>query len=110
MHNQEIPYGVPYNKIQEKEITKFFEYMPRPSVKDGNYQVQGKTEIQHEPTKLNYWHVEYLIIDYKNNPIKYGKSEYIKNFCRKVLTDIICANSSNELPSFEPISSRYYKN
>lgn len=106
--NQSIPYEMTKNKPLEKEINKFFNYIPKPHIKDGKFELMGKTEIHHDPTKLNYWHVEYNLIDYKGETLKYNGSEYIKGFCKKVITDILCANSYNYYPDVKPIPKKFY--
>jgi len=108
IHRQQVPYTVPTNPHFKKEVDKFFEYVSKPIIEDDKFLLQGETNIQHDPTKLNYWHVEFNLIDFKGVALKYNNSTSIKDFCVKVLKDIICANSYNYLADPKPIPKKFY--
>jgi len=110
INNQSVPYSQKESKDLKKEIDKFFTYFDKPIIVQGQYKFEGTTKLIHDPINLNYWHLELNLFDFKNDPIKFKDSAYIKDFCKKVITDIICANSYPQLGSIPTISEKYFIN
>jgi hypothetical protein len=106
---QTIPYTQTENKDLTKEINRFFEYIDKPIISDGSYTLEGVTKLLHDPINLNYWHLELNILDFKRNPIKHRSSRYIEDICKKILTDIICANSFSNVKDIPEIPKNIYK-
>lgn len=107
--SQSIPYLQPATKDLTKEINIFFQHVDKPIISDGSYKLEGETKLLHDPINLNYWHLELNILDYKQNPIKYKSSRYIEAFCKKVIDDIICANSFSKLTIIPEIPKNFYR-
>jgi hypothetical protein len=107
--SQSIPYDQTATKDLTKEINRFFEHIDKPIISDGSYKLEGKTKLLHDPINLNYWHLELNILDYKQNPIKYKSSKYIEDFCKKVINDIICANSFSSVTDIPEIPKNIYR-
>jgi len=109
MHNQSIPYSQPTkSKELNLEIEKFFAHISKPIIKDGEHQLEGFAKVVHDPTKLNYWHLEYNLCNFKGDPIKYTGSKSIEKYCKKVINDILCANSFDKLDPIPPIPKQHY--
>lgn len=110
VNGQVIPYNQNYTKELKKEVDKFFQFVEKPKIIDeSHYLFKGETKLLHDPINLNYWHMELNVFDFKGEAIKYKKSKYIENFCNKVITDIICANSFQELPEISEIPKKLYR-
>lgn len=107
--SQRIPYIQTKTKDLTKEINRFFEYIEKPIISDGAYKLEGETKLLHDPINLNYWHLELNVLDYQRNPIKYKSSKYIEDFCKKVIADIICANSFSNIMDIPVIPKNIYK-
>lgn len=108
--------NVPYKRPVDKELTNLlkafnkdrgFEEEELKKVKN-DYVLEGKTEVAHDPTNLNYWHVEFKISDYKGDTVHKGKPNWIKAYCKQVLNDLISANAYPVAPSSENIPSSFY--
>jgi hypothetical protein len=86
LHNIEIP----YNRTKEKELSKIISaFELNPMETNGVYQLVGKGVISHEPTRLNYWHVEFQIQDFQKKKIKDISSAWKKEVAESILKNII---------------------
>jgi hypothetical protein len=85
----------PYQRNKDKDVNKLIEKLAlKPVEIEGKYQFQGKSVISHEPTQLNYWHVEFQIKDIEDNLISNTKSAWKKNAAEMALKNVICVSAS----------------
>ena len=109
LHNQEIPYKQTFTKDLKNAIDKFYAEVDKPDLINNQYSLKGYTELEHSPTNLNYWHVEFILSDYQHNPIKHSSSTYINEFCKHVLVNIFCKNVKSKIESIPVITKNFYK-
>lgn len=107
IHDLDVPYSKPYDKKLEN-LLKSLEKDIKPE--NNKFHFIGKIKFIPMPTNLNYWHVELKIFDFNNEPIKYNNSNWLKEFCRQILSDVVCVNTSPLTPSVESIPSKFFKN
>lgn len=70
---------------------------------------KGISKISHQPTNLNYWHVELQIFNKNNDKIAKAKDMVGKSASEYILIHIISKKASSEIPSFYyPISKSHY--
>lgn len=110
IHNKSFPYLQPTSSEVNKEVEKFRNAFPNksPNIIGKDYSFEGLTKIIHDPTKLNYWHVEYNLFDFKGDTIKSKSSTYIQKICQTVLTDILCINATNSIGNVTNIPNYYF--
>ena len=106
IHELNIPYDKPYDKNLEN-LLKSLEIDIKPENK--KYHFTGKIKFVSEPANLNYWHFELKIYDFKNEPIDYKSSAWLKELCRQILCDVVSVNTSPLVPSVVKIPSKFYK-
>lgn len=100
---------LPYQRSKDKSISKLIDALyPKPMEKEGIYELKGKSLVSHEPTLLNYWHVEFQIKDFEDKLIKDTKSAWRKNVIETAL-NIICENASMNCKDITAIPSAYFK-
>jgi hypothetical protein len=109
LHGQKIQYQQPQTKDLTKQVDEFFKGAGKiPVPQEGVFEFEGLVNLVHDPTNLNYWHLEYNLFDYKGIPFKKVSSTYTENFCKTVISNIICANSSSEAPEIKGIPKEFY--
>jgi|GEM_PF-3823523 len=106
---QGVPYSQTSTKDLKREIDLFFKHLDKPVILENKYKLEGETKLIHDPINLNYWHLELNLLDYKKEPIRYKSSKYIEEFCKKVISDIVCANSHSSLTEIPQIPKNVYK-
>ena len=108
LHNIDIPY-LQSEKTEglKKKVDEFFTHLPKPIVDKGNYKFEGKTKICHDPTNLNYWHIEYNMIDFNGDTMLKG-GKYLENFCKTVIADVISIHSSDKPSYLIEIAPKFY--
>lgn len=109
IHNQSFPYSQPSTSELREEVDKFFKFIPKPTAEKDGFHFQGNVKIVHDPTILNYWHVEYNIFDFKGETIKHKKSKYIEQLCLDILTDIVSVNAYPDVKEITMIPENFYK-
>lgn len=107
--SQDFPYSQPSHKDLDREVEKFFQHVDKPKVINGSYSFKGLSKLLHDPVNLNYWHMELNIFNYQGAPIQYKSNPYIKVLCQQVISNIISANSFQEMPDFQEIPKTFYK-
>jgi len=76
---------------------------------DKKYHFNGRLKLVPVPANLNYWHIELKIYDFKDEPLNYNSSTWLKELCRQTLSNVVSVNSSPLVPSFSSIPSTYFK-
>lgn len=111
IHDQTIPYAIPKsNKGIHAEIEKYFKKVPILNQTEDGYDVTSRTKVIHDPVKLNYWHVEYSIEDFKGVPFPSKKpSVYQSVLFKKIYVDILIANSSSKVDFNFSVPPKHYR-
>jgi hypothetical protein len=108
INNQNFPYNQPKSTEINKEIANFFKHVGLPSLSGGEFNLEGKIKLLHDPLNLNYWHAELNIIDFKGDSMKFKRSKYIEKLCSEIIVNIICINSYKAEPCITSIPKQYY--
>lgn len=88
----------PYKRNIDKEAVKLMGFLGiKPLEIDGKFELFGKSYVKHEPTCLNYWHVEFQIKDVQDNLIEKAKSAWQKEAANSALAHIQSSASSEYL-------------
>lgn len=99
----------PYQRIKDKFVSDVYKLL-YPTVQIGDYiEAIGITKVAHVPIMLNYWHVEFIIKDFKDDKgVKRSKirgdnggfnSEYWQNkLAQNALENILIMNAKKEFP------------
>lgn len=105
-----IKYFHPYKSNSElvKQIKEHFGEDQLPKTEDGKYIVMGNTEVKHDPTNLNYWHVEYNVQQFNNKPIKNSGQKFLIEYCKDIIKDAICGAATHEIGELIKISDEFY--
>jgi len=102
---------VPYKRPIDKELDKFFKaFEIEPIKEENNYILDGKTKVIHDPINLNYWHVEFKILNFEQGEIKDTKATWKKEYSKQVLKDIIAANAFPAACLYNSIPISFYIN
>ena len=102
--------NIPYQRTKDKDATKLMvELNIKPLETDGKYELQAKSIINHEPTQLNYWHVEFQIKDIENKLILNTKSSWRKNVAEMALKHIVSMSAFTDCPDIVDIPPIYFK-
>ena len=100
---------IPYQRDKNKEANKLLQILNiTPHEEDGKYVFDSKSVISHEPTKLNYWHVEFQLKDIEDNLISNTKSAWKKNAEIMALKHVISSNASLDCREIIPIPKNYF--
>ena len=98
----------PYQRNRDKESTKLMDILGiQPREINGKFELLGKSYISHEPTRLNYWHVEFQIRDVENNLIEKTKSAWQKEAANSALSHIK-SNASSVVSNISDIPKSYF--
>lgn len=113
LHNKSIPYYIPSNNNLHKEIRKFEKIVGISenivlNTPPNEIELKGKTYFKHDPVKLNYWHVELIIQDFKNIPLKKVGNSSNEIYVEELFTNWIKVNSYPNLTSFDKINKKHY--
>ncbi len=110
IHRKSFPYNPTVNTELKLEVEKFFNKFqtPIPSIINKSYNLEGQTKIVHDPTKLNYWHIEYNLCDFKDDPLKNKSSKYFEKFCSEILSNVLCINSYSTIDNIIDIPEIFY--
>lgn len=97
----------PYDMFPSSDLEKYFKAFgitPQKIKVDSieKYKVYATCMLRHDPLNLNYWHVEYIIKDHKNEEIKKYGAKWLDALCTSVATDVLTFYSSAQ-----PTSSNY---
>ena len=105
LHNIDFPYP----RSKDKDLEKLMNALQiEPIESDGKFELHGKSSISHEPTRLNYWHVEFQIRDFENKLIEKIKSTWQKDAASMALKHLISINASLECPHISEIPKSYF--
>lgn len=106
IHGQNIP----YQRSKDKDVNKLMAKLNiKPLETDGKYELYAKSVVNHEPTYLNYWHVEFQIRDVENNLVSNTKSSWKKNVAEMALKHIISVHASLDCAEIVAIPIIYFK-
>lgn len=108
MHRQTIPYNRPKDRNSELELRKFSSSFENIELKGDTYNLKGHSKITHVPTILNYWHVEFILFDYKSDRLEKKSANWIKEFCGQVVQNLIVANAYATEPKADVIVEEAY--
>lgn len=113
LHNKSIPYNIPSNINLHKEIKKFegvlgiseniISNTPPDKIK-----LKGRIYFKHDPLKLNYWHIEMKIEDFKNITLKKVGNSSNERFVEELFNNWIKINSCPNISHFEKINKSFY--
>ncbi len=96
LHNKEFP----YYKTDDKETKKLLTALNLSTLSEnGKVKLNGKSFVEHTPTKLNYWHVELQIKDVQDSEIKHAKSAWQKSAAEYAYKDIITMSARKRPPN-----------
>jgi hypothetical protein len=110
IHATEFPYYQPSSPELKTQVDHFFSYFPKPKISTDGFEFKGKVIIKHDPTNLNYWHLELNTIDYSDNTIKnYNKSAWQKRLFSHVINNILIINALPSQSLISPIPDIYFK-
>lgn len=108
MHNQNIPYNQPSSPKLLVEIQKFdIAFNKSEYPKNHTFTLLGYSQISHEPNNLNYWHVEFTLLDFNKEKIT-STGEWVKKYCNQTIKDILVASAYSNHPEVSPISNDFY--
>lgn len=103
--------SIPYIKPNTKDIKDLLNNMnAKFEISGSNLVASGKILVTHEPTYLNYWHVELHLINLNSDPV-----ERVKNNTHKVLANYIFEHILSVKGSYSyskpvtAINSSFYK-
>ena len=100
---------LPYQRSKDKTFSQLIEALyPQTVEKEGKYELTGRSLVSHEPTLLNYWHVEFQIKDFEDKLIKDTKSKWRKDVVETAL-NVICENASMDCKDITAIPLTYFK-
>ena len=104
LHNIDLP----YERNKDKDLLKIMNALKmNPTEVMGKLELHGKGYISHEPTRLNYWHVEFQIRDFENKLIEKAKSAWQKEAANSALLNIQ-TNALFECPDISNIPKSYF--
>jgi hypothetical protein len=102
--------NIPYQQNKSKEINRLLlELGEKPVEKNEKYQFTAQTEVMHDPTFLNYWHVEFKLKDFRGVPIARKQNAWIDDLSRQTIKNILSVNAYHTLPTaISSIPQKYY--
>jgi len=107
---QYFVYGRRKAKELNTELKLFYEKIGKKMDYDKEiHEFIGHTSLSHVPTNLNYWHVEFNLIDYRKEVIKRKNTNWIEDLGEQIIKNILTANAYATVPIELPvIPERYY--
>jgi hypothetical protein len=105
IHNIEFPYLRDSNDKETKKLKEIFSFLEQ-GIKT---RFIGKTFVEHEPIKLNYWHVELKLKDVRGDNIEKTDSAWKKTAAENALKDILLIKGRAEILKNEIIPDIFYK-
>lgn len=100
----------PYTRPSDKDSKKLLAALNIQPAQDGLFHIVAKTEIRHKPSNLNYWHVEFTIIESDNKnakPIKDVGSKWRKMLVHSI-QHVISNAAKKERPLVPVIGKEHY--
>lgn len=110
VHNYKFPANTPVNKDTIKLLQKLKKQQVDPSRKET--EVPCYTQLNHAPTRLNYWHTEFSIIagdSTEKTPIEKTKSGYQRTAAEYVITHLLTEKFEKAVTHFDLIPPSIYK-
>lgn len=106
LHNITIPYN---QSTQDSEAKKFASIFNKKAEGD-KYKFDGKVQIDHSPTKLNYWHVELNLTGEINQDQKLAgiKNKWHSSLAKSALESLLTPYAYSELNGIEEIPQHHY--
>lgn len=104
IHTIEFPYERESNDKETKKLMSAFSFLQ----KENKARFQGKTIVEHEPIKLNYWHVELKLKDVEEKSIKKADSTWKKSAAESALNDILLVKALPDMQNFDTIPKEFY--
>jgi hypothetical protein len=117
IHNKTVPYVVPQKTTNEEKFKKLKKAFSFEIKEDGEEAtIFGASVIKHTPNKLNYWHVEFVILDIeaRYTPTetkitrKRSSSNYVKTAAEHALNDILLQSAHSKADFIASIPSEHY--
>ena len=105
IHNIEFPYLRDSKDKETKKLKEIFSFLEQ----DNDTKFTGKTYIEHEPIKLNYWHIELKLKDIRGENIKKTDSKWREMAAKNALTDIVLIKGRAEIGKNEIIPNMFYE-
>jgi hypothetical protein len=66
--------------------------------------------LEHDPTNLNYWHIQLNALDYKNTIIPAKQNgAWTKPIVEQIVKNILCMNAYKDCPNITKIPTEFYK-
>ena len=104
LHDKEFP----YKRNKDPTSNKLMNALAyKPSETEGKFILYGKSYISHEPTLLNYWHVEFQIKDFEKKLIEKAKSAWQKEAAESAFLHIQ-TSALPECPNIKEIPKSYF--
>jgi hypothetical protein len=116
IHNQVIPYQ---RNSNDPKVQKLYKKLKIPLTSNSLVDFEGKTVVSHEPINLNYWHIEFLLSDpkeeqeVKRKNIKSDDDGYWQNnLARTALNNILLVNARRDVTTikYNKVPINMYKN
>jgi hypothetical protein len=105
IHNIEFPYLRNSKDEETKKLRKAFSFLEQ----GDKTRFFGKTFVEHEPIKLNYWHVELKLKDIRGDNIKKTDSAWKKMAAENALKDILLIKGRAKILKNQIIPGIFYK-
>lgn len=104
IHIIEFPYERNVGDKETKKLMAAFSFLQ----KEEKARFYGKTSVEHEPVKLNYWHVELKLKDVEGNTVKKADSAWKKSAAESALNDILLVKALPYIQNFATIPKEFY--
>ena len=105
IHKQQIPF---LRRKDDPNVKKLYQALKKKLPEQENIDSEGYSSVSHEPVQLNYWHVEFNLLDNRTNQHvkrdkirREGSNYWQNNLAKTALTDILIANAKGELDNIE---------
>ncbi len=107
LHNKKFPFTLKKESPKAKEYLKYFNTKIGKETEEARF--DGSLQIKHSPNKLNYWHIELLLMSPTGNEIRYTKSPDNLTTATLALTERICKSGKKVIPvTPEIIQTKFY--
>jgi len=98
----------PYYRGKDDHTKKIISALNLKPEQNGKYKFTGSSRITHDPTNLNYWHIELELKDDNGDRIKNASSAWITSAAQEALGHFITGSAKNTIPVIEPIKTKFY--
>lgn len=103
-----IPYCQPDTTELKKQVDHFFTHVPKPEKGSNGFEFEGKIIFKHDPTNLNYWHLELNVIDFKGDAITFKGATWQKRLFSHIISNTLLVNALTSISYIPSIPRAHY--